>query len=184
MTLRKVPGTLALGLVVSLAAHAALYGGEHSVGGAYHALLLQAATGGLIGLVFLLCSLAWNGARIASDGTILAARLSQRLPGLGWLAASGSLWYLLAERSEPSHAGVAPLAVVIALAAASALVTVLTRAAVRAVAAVIFAVVRYAFSTRTPSWTRRPGSRPIARRPAYAWRRFARPPPIAIAARA
>ena len=184
MTLRKVPGTLALGLVVSLAAHAALYGGEHSVGGAYHALLLQAATGGLIGLVFLLGSLAWSGAKHASDGTILATRLGERLPSLGGLAASGSLWYLLTELAEPHHTGVATPAVAVALAVAAALVALLTRTAVRAVAVVIFAVARPGFSTRTPSWTRRPGAAPLVRRPGYARRRFARPPPIAIAARA
>lgn len=184
MTLRKVPGALALGLAVSLAAHAALYGGEHSVGGSYHALLLQAAGAGLVSLLILLASLAWKGARHAADGTVLASRLECYLPGFGSLATAGSVWYLLAERAEPQHAGAANLTIVLALAAASALVAFVTRAAVRAAAVVIFAVARYGFSTRAPSWTRQARSRPFVRRRSHARRRFARPPPIANAARA
>ncbi len=50
VTLRKVPGALALGLLASLAAHATLFGGEHAMGGGYHALLMQSALCGALSL--------------------------------------------------------------------------------------------------------------------------------------
>ena len=59
VALRKVPGCLALGLSASLAAHAALYGGEHAIGGAYHALLVQIALAAALGFIALVGALAW-----------------------------------------------------------------------------------------------------------------------------
>ena len=51
MALRKVPAAFALGLLASILAHGGLYGGEHAMGGGYHALLLQAALAGGVGLL-------------------------------------------------------------------------------------------------------------------------------------
>jgi len=184
VTLRKVPAAVALGLLASLAAHAAIFGGEHSVGGAYHALLVQAAFAGSVGLLVALASLAWAGARYVSDGSILAARLASRLPGFGWIAASGALWLGLAEGIEPHHAGALPLAVPVVLAAAAWAMGRLCRLALALISTVVVVVSKTAFAPRTPPWIRHAFARPLPRRRIFARRRFARPPPIATALRA
>lgn len=184
MTLRKVPGTLALGLLTSLVAHAALYRGGHLEGGAYHGLLLQAAVAGAVGLLVAFGLLAWSGARSLSDGSILAARLHDRLPGWGGLAASAAIWFGLAEWVEPHHSGAAPWIVLVCLAAVSWLVARLAGFFVRALARLAIAIVRAAFAQRLIPWTPLRRTAPITRRALWVRRRFARPPPIAIALRA
>jgi hypothetical protein len=181
VTLRKVPGALALGLLASLAAHAALFGGTHAMGGAYSGLLAQVATAGCFGLVLCLAALAWSGSRLAAEGTILAARLRERLPGLPALFVSSSLWYAGAEAVEPHHAGVAPAVVVMTLAVAGWLALRLAQGIVGVLARAAIAIQKLAFTPRTPSTKRRLRLRPVRRRSVWARRRFARPPPIAIA---
>ena len=80
VALRKVPGALAVGLLASLAAHTALFGGSHAMGGAYHELFLQAALTIVVGACLLFASLAWSGAKSTADGSVLAARLCSRFP--------------------------------------------------------------------------------------------------------
>jgi hypothetical protein len=180
VNLRKVPGALALGLLASLFAHSVLYGGEHAMGGGYHALLLQAAAAGALSLLVFFGSLAWSGVRGAADGSILAARLAERLPALGLLLPATAVWFGAAEGVEPNHASAAPIAVALALMAATWLVHFLARGFVAALARAIITVSRDAFAPRTPSWSRRPRPCPAPRRFLWASRRFARPPPIAL----
>ena len=180
MTLRKVPGALALGLLASLAAHALLYGGEHAMGGAYHALLVQAALGGAVSLLGFFGALAWSESSGRADGTILAARLRERLPGLGTLLPATALWYTAAEAIEPHHAGASPLALLVVLVMAAWLVLRLARSLIGALAGAIIAIARAPFVARTPSWRRRSYLRPVFRRILWTHRRFARPPPIAL----
>jgi hypothetical protein len=179
VALMKVPGTLMLGLLASLAAHAALYGGSHAMGGSYNELLLQVALGGFLGLIALFGALAWGGAGGTSDGTVLAARLRDRLSGGPAVLLSAGVWFIVAESIEPSHTA-APLAVSLAaLLAASYAVAWIARTVIGAVARAVLAVPHTAFSPRTPSWRRR-SHRPVApRRTLLTRRRFARPPPIA-----
>ncbi|MGC1379909.1 MAG: hypothetical protein WA814_02655 [Candidatus Baltobacteraceae bacterium] len=184
MTLRKVPGSLALGLLASLVAHTALYGGGHIVGGAYHGALLQAAVAASLGLLVFFGLLAWGGAAGAADGSILAARMNERLPGFTYVATSAAIWFGIAEWLEPHHAGAAPSLLLLGLAIASWLVLRVAAAVVRALAGAVIAVCRAAFAPRTPSWTPRPRAKPLVRRTLLVRRRFARPPPIAIALRA
>jgi len=175
---RKVPGALALGLLASLGAHAVLYGGEHAMGGGYHGLLVQVAIAGALGLVVGLSALAWSAAGVIPDGTVLAARLRDRLPDFIALGAASAVWFGIAEAIEPHHAGAAPLATLLALAVAAWIVRQIAIFAVALLASVVFAVARFAFSTRTPGWARRPRT-PALRRVFFgARRRFARPPPI------
>lgn len=180
MTLRKVPGALVLGLLASLAAHALLYGGEHAMGGAYHALLVQAALAGAVGLLGFLGALTWSESNGIADGSVLAVRLRERLPGIAGLLPATAFWYAAAEAIEPHHAAAAPIAVPLVLIAAAWLVLRLARGVVAALAGAAIAVQRAPFSPRTPSWQRRPRVRPVVRRTFWAHRRFARPPPIAI----
>lgn len=181
MTLREIPGALALGLLASLLAHTALYGGEHAMGGAYHELLVEIAGAGSFGFVALLAALAWTGSRAASDGSILAARLNSRLPGLGPLAASAATWFALGEHVEPSHSGTGLLFVGVFLIAAAWLLRTLARGVVRLLAGAVIAISRSPFTARGPVWVRSARRAPIARRSPSLRRRFARPPPIANA---
>ena len=82
MALRKVPGSLALGLLASLGAHAALYGGEHAIGGAYHALLVQIALAATVGFVAFAGAFAWIQSGNSTEGQHTCRRPSRANPGV------------------------------------------------------------------------------------------------------
>lgn len=181
MKLRKIPGALVLGLLASLLAHTALYGGQHAMGGAYSDVLLDLALAGGVGLAGLAAALAWAAFQRAADGSILAAHLSMRLPGAGAVFAAAVAWFAVGESAEAAHAGPSGIVVALALAGATWLVMQLGKAVVRAIAGAIVAITRLGFVTRRP-W-RRPSRRlaPVIPASPLLRRRFARPPPIAIA---
>lgn len=181
MTLRKVPGALALGLLASLAAHASLYGGSHAMGGAYHELLAQVALASALALVLFFGAFAWNGSRGVTDGSIVSARLREWLPSSGALWSATGAWYLLAETIEPHHAGAPAIGVIAALTIAAWLILRIARSAAELIAGAVIAVLRTSFSGRTPCWKKRARTSPVVRRIPVVRRRFARPPPIAIA---
>ncbi|MFZ0033328.1 MAG: hypothetical protein WAK84_15810 [Candidatus Cybelea sp.] len=178
MTSRKVPGVLALGLLASLIAHAALYRGEHAMGGAYHSLLVQSAIAFSTGLLIFFGALAWSGSS-AADGSVLAARLRDRLPAVLWLLPSAALWYAAAEAIEPHHVPAPPAAAVAGLAVASWVALFLARSIAGTLARAAIALKRRPFAPRAPSWSRQPRLQPRRRRAPRAYRRFVRPPPIA-----
>ncbi|HEY6326999.1 MAG TPA: hypothetical protein VIW73_10870 [Candidatus Cybelea sp.] len=184
MILRRVPGALALGLLASLGAHAALYGNEHAMGGGYHAAFVQVAIATVLGLFLGVSALAWSAAGRTPDGSVLAARLNDRIPSLAALAAATALWFGIAEAIEPQHAGAAALVTLFVLAVAAAIVRRIAVFAVAALARVVFAIARLAFSPRTPRWSRRPETPAPLRRILRGRRRFARPPPIVATLRA
>ncbi|MBV8498739.1 MAG: hypothetical protein JO003_05755, partial [Candidatus Eremiobacteraeota bacterium] len=136
------------------------------------------AMAGALSLVVGLSALAWSAAGVTPDGSVLAARLNDRLPGLTVLAAAAAIWFGIAETIEPHHAGAAPWAILIALATVAWVVRQIAIFAVTLLARVVFAIARLVFSPRAPRWTRR--SRTLAPRlPLFGERRrFARPPPI------
>ena len=179
MKLREFPGALALGLLASLGAHTALYGSSHEMGGAFHSELVTVAVAALGGLLVAFGALAWTGSRHAADGSVLAARLTGRLPGLAPVLVATALCFALGERLEPAHAATALWPLFAAIVASAALLLVLARAAIKTLAGAIVAVSRPAYATRTPFWLRR--AAPVfAVAPAPSLRRrFARPPPIA-----
>jgi hypothetical protein len=179
VTLRKVPGVLALGLLASLAAHGALYRGEHAMGGSYHSLLVQAAAALSVSLLVLFGALAWSGSR-AADGSVLAARLRDRLPNAFWILSAAAFWYTAAEAVEPHHVPASPVVVLVSLTIAAWVVLFLARGIIGALARAAIALLRSPFSPRAPSWRRRPRLQPKRRRAPRAYRRFVRPPPIAI----
>jgi hypothetical protein len=184
VTLSKVPGALVLGLLASLTAHAAVFGSSHAMGGSYDGLLLQIALGGLVGLTALFGALAWGDGGGTSDGTVLAARLRDRLPDGTSVLLSAGLWFAVAESVEPGHAAAPIAGSLAALIAASYAVAWIARAVIGAVARAVLSVTRTAFSSRTPSWRRRWHVAATPRRILPARRRFARPPPIATLQRA
>jgi hypothetical protein len=180
VTLLKVPGAIALGLLASLAAHAVLFGGGHEMGGFFHGLLVQAALAGGVGLFGFFGALAWAESNGSADGSILAARLRERLPSLYLIVPATTLWYGVAESIEPHHAAISPVAVLAALGAAAFVVLRLTIAIIGALARAVISVSRSPFLSRTPCWRRRARLRPLVRRAYWTRRRFARPPPIAV----
>jgi hypothetical protein len=184
VTLRKVPGALALGLLASLAAHTGLFGESHAMGGEYHALLVQAALAGSFGLVAFFGALAWSSSGLTADGSVVVSRLRDRLPNLGGVVASAVTWYAVAEAIEPHHAPAPTLFAIAALVASAWLVLRLAVAVAHALGAAAFLIRRGAFAPRLPVRKPRPQLRPLARRPLLARRRFARPPPIVAAFRA
>ena len=178
--LRKVPGGLVLGLLASLTAHAALYGGQHAVGGVYHTVLMQITLAAALGFVSLFGALAWTQSASSTDGSIVAARLREQLPGVLSVVASAAGWYAGVEAIEPHHVGVPAIALLAVLAVASYAVLRLAHAIAGAFARIAIAFSRTVFSPRVLSWRRRPHVRLIARHSFLARRRFARPPPVAF----
>jgi hypothetical protein len=180
--LRQLPGVAILGLVASLLAHVASYGGNHEAGGAYHMTLELLALGGAGVFLASVAALAWLGARRHADGSILAAALRPLVPSTAALAVSASLWFAAIESLEPQHLWHASVLVIaLCLLAASLLVTLLARAFVRAIAAIVLAIAREPFLRRPVCYRRRFAHRSSARCAAFVYRRFARPPPIAFA---
>jgi hypothetical protein len=181
---REFPGAVALGLLASLGAHTVLYGGSHEMGGAYHEEIVTMALAAIGGFLLAFGALAWTGARHSADGSVLAARLLQRLPGLVPVLIATALCYGAGERLEPQHAAASLLPLVAAIVAAAWLFLTAARGAIKtlAQAVVIFSTPGYA--VRKPIWLRR--AVPVfAVAPAPSLRRrYARPPPPANAARA
>jgi len=180
VTLRKVPAALALGLLASMLAHGGLYGREHAMGGGYHDALIQTALAGAVGLFLFFGLLAASGKDAVVNGSVLAARLTERLPGYGSLCIAAVAWYAVAECLEPHHAAASLLAVPLLLAAAAWLVQLLSRGVVAILAGALITAWRAAFSPRTAVWSARSHSLRPTRRILWARRRFARPPPIGL----
>ncbi len=176
--LRQFPGVALLGLLASLAAHAASYGSNHEAGGAYHTTLELLALAGVGAFVASLAALAWLGIRRRSDGSVLAASLRPLIPPVAALSVSASLWFAAIESLEPDHLWHASLIVVaVFLIVASVLINLASRALVRAIATIAIAIARVPFARRPVCYRRRFASCSSARRTLFVYRRFARPPP-------
>ena len=175
---RQLPGLAILGLLASLLAHTASYGGNHELGGAFHTTLELLALVGAGAFAASIGALAWVGARRQAQGSILAAALRPLVPSAGSLMVSAGLWFVLIESLEPEHLWHASLLVVtLCLVAASLLVAFTARTLLRAVAAIVLAIARLPFVRRPVCYRRRFTHRSSARRAVFVYRRFARPPP-------
>jgi hypothetical protein len=184
VTVREIPGALALGLFASLIAHTALFGGGHAMGGAYHDLLVQLASASCLGFALVLGALAWSGSRETADGSVLAARLAGRVPGIAPLVTAAGLWFALGERLEARHADPGLLVSLAVVAATAGAILALVRLGVRRLAGAVIAISRSPFAERASIRVRLLQPAPIARRSPLLRRRFARPPPIAAPTRA
>lgn len=181
MTLRQTPGTLVLGLVAAITAHAVLFGGEHAMGGAYSGVFLQFAVAATAGLSVCLGVVLCSSARFAADGSILAARLAPALPGFPTLALATAGWFALGEHIEPAHAGVAAIAALSVLLLAAWVVLKIAGAVLRLLASVVFKVARLLTSCAAPVKVSLRVTRtlPPAQRDREWWcARFLRPPPV------
>lgn len=177
---RQLPGIALLGLLSALLAHTAAYGGEHAAGGPYHTLLLLVAIAGAGLFAVVGGSVALVGARRHADGSILAAALRTAIPGPGALLGSATLWFVTIEALEPHHAAAPVVLVVAALILASLAVGSAARGFVRGIAEIAFAVTAAPFHKRPVFRRHRFSPPPSARTVAFAYRRFARPPPLTL----
>ena len=177
---REAPGALALGLLASLLAHAAEYGGGHSMGGSYHGALVAAGVVAGLGSALAAGALAWAGAGRILEGSILAVRLRLHLPRWPAVAAAAALWFALAEHLAPQHDAASPILLIAGLAIAAWLVLALARGALSILATIAIAVRKTRFSPRAHARLLRLLPAPRAHALLRATRRYARPPPIAV----
>ncbi len=178
----ELPGAIALGLLASLLAHTAAYGQSHAMGGGYHELLLAAAALALGGSIVAAAAVAWAGAGRLIEGSILAARLRHTLPGLPAIAGAAGLWFTLAEHIEPHHDTLSPLLLIVALVLASWLVRTLARAALLLLATMAVAIRALDdYAPHVVTWAARHIEAPHFESALRVARRFARPPPSAVA---
>jgi hypothetical protein len=179
VTLRQFPAAVVLGLVAALVAHAALFGGEHAMGGAYNAPLLEFGAAAAAALAAALGTMLWSASRYAADGSVLARRAAGSFPGFGSLAIAATAWFAFGECVEPAHAGVPLVATAAALLAACWAVLRFARAVVAVVARVVF---RLAFAPPHPEPVEGRLHLLVELRQAQRdrlWaRRFTRPPPV------
>lgn len=140
VTLRQLPGATVLGLLAAIVAHGVLFGGSHAWGGAYHTALLLLAFAAVVGLTAGALALLWSGERCAADGTILAARLRELMPGWSAVAVSAAGWFMLGECLEVAHSGVPLLILVVILSASAWMVRSFASFALRALAGIVFAI--------------------------------------------
>lgn len=182
VTLKRLPAALALGLPAALLGHAFLFGSGHEAGGAAHGLFVAVAAAFSLGFAIFFGALAWRGGR-ASAGSVLAARLADRMPSPLAIFAAAAAYFTICESFESQHAASAiPLTAALLL-LASWLVCELGRAAIRAIAETVVTVIRVRFASRQPQWhIFAEPQLAVAPSPATR-RRFARPPP-ALSARA
>jgi hypothetical protein len=180
MTLRRLPGALILGLLASIAAHAAV-SGDHAMGGAYHDLVVSTAFVAAASLVLVAGTLTWIHAGRLADGSILARALERLLPGLLPLIATTAGSYWMIESIEPVHRWTFAPLVAIAVVVAAWFVRSLTFALVRAIADFVVAIRRQSFAPRIPMWARPCAVPVVIQASPLLRRRFARPPPRPVA---
>lgn len=175
--LRQLPGLATLGLLAALLAHEAVFGGSHVAGGAYHVALILTALAGSGSLVLLGAAFAAAGGRRLAEGSVLAADLRAIVPPVPGLLGSATFWFAAIERCEPQHHGVAVAPLLCALVLATLVVAVVARWAIEQVARAVLEFTQPAHRRRlrfVQYWFAPP---PSARAVAFAYRRFARPPP-------
>jgi hypothetical protein len=175
--LRELPGTLILGLLASLLAHAASFGGDHAVGGPFHEALSSLALAGGLGFALLLGLAAWSKTARLAQGSVLAARLGPLVPSAASVTAFATPAFFAIEALEGRHAPVIIGVVLVALAISSFVVAKLAQLFVRAIAHLVVAIASHAFAPRLPYFIRRASARPRICSTRFTYRRFARPPP-------
>ena len=179
MTLRQLPGALILGLLASLVAHAAGFGGSHTEAGAYHELLSTLAFAGSgAALVAAICA-AFGNIGTCAQGTILATRLCTWIPSAGAVALAGGLWFAFIESLEPAHGPASFIIIALAMLVAALALRGLAVLSARVLATCVIAIARIATAPRIVFFARR-YSAPAIVTPHVARRIVTRPPPRAV----
>lgn len=178
MSLRQLPGALILGLLASLIAHAAGFGGSHTEAGAYHELLSILAFAGAGGsLAAAICAAFGNCGRCA-QGSILASRLCAWIPGAGAVALAGGVWFSFIESLEPAHGTASFIIIALAMLIAALTLRLIAVLTARVLATCAIAIARVATAPRTVFFPRRYET-PAIVTPHLARRIVTRPPPRA-----
>jgi hypothetical protein len=172
---------LALGVPASLLGHVLLFGSEHEMGGRFCAAVFSVMAAAVASFTALFVALAWRCNRTA-DGSILAARLRESLPGTPTLFVGAALCFTLCESLESAHAMPIVPATIAALLLASAVVMRLARLVVRAIADLTVAITHAQNIGRNPPWRALRAEQPVLHCAALLRRNLARPPPAAIVA--
>jgi hypothetical protein len=179
VTPRQLPGIALLGLLAALLAHTVSYGAQHEAGGVYHTVLLLTAIAGAGGFAMVTALLVAFGSR-HGDGSVLAASLRPALPSTVQLTVAASAWFALIETAEPHHVVTSPLAIAAALILASLVICCSARRTISALASIVFCIIAAAHRKRAAAARYVFAPRPSARAVAFAYRRFARPPPAFV----
>ncbi len=176
MSLRQLPGALILGLLASLAAHAAGFGGSHMEAGAYHELLSTVAFAGAGGTLIVAIAAAFGTGGKCAQGTVLAARLCAWIPRARAVAVAGGVWFAFIESLEPAHGPASFIIIALAMLVAALALRGLAVLTARALANCVIAIARIATARRTIFLVRRYSS-PAIVTPHLARRIVTRPPP-------
>jgi hypothetical protein len=169
MSPRRLLVTLPLALAVAAAAHGIRFGDEHAFGEEYHDWLCTLLLTGLPALAWAFLARALAALPTYGDGTILAERLAELVPGRGrplafapLLAAAASAIYVGVERLE-ADGDTNYVVALVAIAVLSTCVAVAARRVLAFVASATLVLFRCAQTARaaTRAFTVRP-SRPRA----------------------
>lgn len=181
MNLRKLPAALALGVPASLIGHGLLFGADHEMGGPFHGFVVSLALAAASSLAVFLSALAWRCVG-AVNGSVLAARLAEWLPGAGGIFASAASAFALCESLEATHAAKSLPSALAVLWVASWIISKMARAVVRAIADATIAIAQVKFAPRKSQWCARVAERLPSSRSLGTQRHLARPPPLMVTA--
>ena len=177
--LRRLPGALTLGLLAAFASHALVYGNGHVMGGAYGDALRSLAAAAVTALAAFWTAIAWVSRGRVSNGSILASLMASVMPSVFSVIVAASGWFYLVESVESGHSAPPSALIVGALVIAGGAVTLLSRAVLRALAKIVFAMNSGGFRRRSPAWTHAADTSVSLEPVAHTWRLFSRPPPMA-----
>lgn len=179
---RRIFGAAVLGLMSSLIAHEALFGGSHAVGGAFNSAILASAEVFGAGFLIVLALTSLFASKQAALGSVLARRTGEVLPRAPELLAFTGLWFTLCERLEAEHAMPGLPFIAAALAICALLVLAVARWFVRILAHAVLAIVSPGHELRSYTAIRHATPVVPAYQPPQLRRLFVRPPPSISAA--
>ncbi len=161
----------ALGLPSALLAHAMVFGSDHAAAGAMH----TAALAGACFMFFAVAALCAQ--RVATQGSVIGARLRAVLPSIPSIAASASLWFALMESLEAAHAPALLLSIA-ALVLAAAIVQLAARCIGTLIGDAVLALIAFCVTAeRALGHALQAPVVLVAVSSAHTGRRFSRPPP-------
>jgi hypothetical protein len=158
------------------------YGNGHAMGGSYHDAILGAVAFAALCGITIAAWIAWESAGRTLDGSVIAARLRDGMPAWHLVALTAGGWLSLAEHLEPRHQPVSPLLLAAAVVVAAWLLIILARALVAFVSAIAIAICTSPFAARANvARLPRRHAAPLRLTLLRVYRRYARPPPTAVA---
>lgn len=175
--IRRLLGAIGLGLPAAVLAHAILYSNDHAMGGSHRELFSLFASTTVLGFAAFWIVLSLIGRGRICQGRVLNAAINQLLPSAESLFAATFGWFWLAESIESGHGSAPAFWILTALLGSSALLKLVVRASLRALAKIVFAADSGDFKSRSYRCVSI-ARQPLATAPAVqVLRLFSRPPP-------